>query len=66
MLLVLVATLALVEVVKLKAVVESSLTDQSGRAKMGWTISQPSARAARSSPKRWRTPLRRPGWLAAA
>src|SRR6185437_15646320 len=42
---------------KLNAVVESSGTDHRGRAKMGWTISQPSASAVRSSVKRWRTPL---------
>src|SRR5690349_4975004 len=42
---------------KLNAVVESSGTDHRGRAKMGWTISQPSASAVRNSVKRWRTPL---------
>src|SRR5512146_2194908 len=42
---------------KLNAVVESSGTDHRGRAKIGWTISQPSASAVRSSVNRWRTPL---------
>ena len=37
---------------KLKAVCESSVADHSGRAKIGCTISQPSASASRRSPKR--------------